>query len=259
MISLKQKTAATVKIDDRDTGRIVGQSLKDLRKQVGLTQKQIADILGIGQAAISKIEHRGDVQISSIEKYVQALGATLKIEATFPKSRNQLNTSHSLLLDGNQLELPLPNKESGEAQRDIVLSIRPHYTKMILDGHKTIELRRRFSTSILKGSTAFIYSTTPDRAIVGSAEIALVEKLPVATIWKKCGKRASIKKTDFQTYFNGLSEGFAIEFVNVKSLPHPLSLSELRDRFGFEPPQSFLYAKSEIKRAVKDGYLNVSN
>ncbi|MEO0917610.1 MAG: Cro/Cl family transcriptional regulator, partial [Pseudomonadota bacterium] len=29
-------------------------------------------------------------------------------------------------------------------------------------------------------------------------------------------------------------------------------LSELREKFGFEPPQSFLYAKHNLRKALQD-------
>ena len=83
MPKLNGKIVSAVRVNGGDLGRVVGNSLRTLRSLAGLTQNDLAERLNVGQAAISKIEHRGDVQISSLKKYVEALGATLRIEAAF--------------------------------------------------------------------------------------------------------------------------------------------------------------------------------
>ena len=261
----KSQVIAAVYDTDSDAGRVVGRSLKSLRESVGLTQKQMAERLCIGQAAVSKIEARGDVQISSLQKYVEALGAALRIEAAFPTDgelASRLRTELSIdTLNSHQLVLPIFGDDHCivEEARDFVLSIRPQYSEKIMEGRKTVELRRRFPMSTSKGSIVYIYSTSPVRAMVGSAQISDVIKMPVAEIWKQYSDCAFIKKEDFDVYFSGVTEGYALEFSNVRPLPRPLKLNELRERFGFQPPQSFLYAKPDLRRALKDEYTNVSD
>ncbi len=260
MAHLEGEVIKAIKHSDSDAGRIVGASLKSLRELVGLTQKEMALRLGVGQAAICKIEQRGDVQISSLQKYVEALGATLRIDAAF-KDASALSLRDAFDGDGldeDQLTLPILGDNLFPRHRDVVLSIRPQYSEKILDGRKTVELRRRFPVSAPKGAVAYIYSTSPVRAIVGSAEIANVAKLSVSDIWQRYSDLAFIEKADFDAYFAGLDEGFALEFSNARSLPRFLDLAELRERFGFEPPQSFLYAKPGLRRALQDEYSNVS-
>jgi predicted transcriptional regulator len=95
--------------------------------------------------------------------------------------------------------------------------------------------------------------------MVGRAEIADVLKLPVADIWRRYRKCAFISKPDFENYFSGLEEGYVLEFTNARLFPRQLELSELRDRFGFEPPQSFLYATPILRKAIHDEFANVSD
>lgn len=257
-MSQKSQVIAAVFNEEHDAGRVVGRSLKSLREAVGFTQIQMANKLGIGQAAISKIEARGDVQISSLKKYVEALGASLRIEAAFhANSEASIRLRDELELDvhsNRQLVLPIFSGDSFELEdaKDFILSIRPQYSEKILAGKKTVELRRRFPLSTVKGTKVFIYSTSPVRAIVGSAEIADVIKLPIKTIWSKYSKCAFIKKQDFESYFQGLSEGVALELKNARTFDKPIDLVELRTRFNFTPPQSFIYAKQEIRRALMD-------
>lgn len=263
MSKLSGKVIKAVRVGDTDAGRIVGRSLRALREMAGLTQAQMAKRLKIGQAAISKIEHRGDVQISSLQKYVEALGAKLRIEAAFPASAMVAPPLKGAfdpdVLDENQLVFPIFGDDLFRPQRDVVLSIRPQYSEKIIQGEKTVELRRRFPLSAPRGTIAYIYCTSPVRAMVGRAEIMNVVKLPVKEIWRQYAKSASIDKAEFDAYFSGLDEGFALQFANAQPLPRQLELSELRERFGFEPPQSFLYATPVLRRALQDEYSDVSH
>lgn len=262
MARSRGKVVRAVRVGDSETGRIVGKSLKALRELAGLTQTEMAERLNIGQASISKIEHRGDVHILSLQRYVEALGARLRIEASFPAD-HQLVSQFSLAFDAdspdeNQLVFPILGDDLFRRHRDVVLSIRPQYTDKIMKGKKTIELRRRFPISAPRGTIAYIYSTSPVRAMVGRAEIADIVKLPLGDIWDNFSKSASIERSDFDNYFSGLDEGFALKFANARPFPRPLELSELRDRFGFEPPQSFLYATPVLRKALQDEFSGVS-
>lgn len=255
MSTLKTKVVKATCLDDGETGRLIGTSLKKLRELAGLTQQEMATRLDIGQASISKIERRGDVHIHSLERYVAALGATLRIEATFPATQ-QIADQFNLAFDpdtsdDNQLVFPIFGDDVFRKQRDVVLSIRPYYSNKILDGRKTVELRRRFPVSAPRGTLAYIYSTSPVRAIVACANISQVHKLPLDQLWKAFRRPASITKSNFYDYFNGLQDGFAIEFSRVQPLSRPLTLEELRERFSFAPPQSFLYATPKLRKAIR--------
>ena len=145
------------------------------------------------------------------------------------------------------------------AKRDVVLSIKPIYSDRILAGDKTIELRRRFPVEAPHGAIAYIYSSSPVKAMVGTASIGDVLRLPVAQIWAEFGGLAFIERPLFDKYFEGLEYGYAIVFDGVKSFSRPLPLDELREKFGFEPPQSFLYAKHDLRRALQNEPSNVSH
>jgi predicted transcriptional regulator/DNA-binding XRE family transcriptional regulator len=262
MSKLKGKVIKAVRVRNSDIGRLVGQSLRKLREIAGLTQADLARRLKVGQASVSKIEHRGDVQLSSLQRYVEALGAKLRVEAAFSASSTKdlrlEGMFDSQFRDENQLVFPIFGDDLFRPKRDVVLSVRPHYSDKIFRGIKTVELRRRFPVAAPCGITAYIYSTSPIRAMVGSAEIKDIVRLPVAVIWKKYGKMAQIDRSDFDEYFFGLKEGFALKIANARSFARPIDLSELRRRFGFEPPQSFLYATHTLRTALKHEYPDVS-
>lgn len=164
----------------------------------------------------------------------------------------------------NGLELPQTQSHTNgritpHCQREIVLSIHPKYSEKIFGGHKTVELRRRFPVSLSKDVVVYVYSTSPVSAIVGCAEIASVEKLPVSDVWRQYRKVASIEKIDFDAYFSGIDEGTVLKFSNVRPFPRAADLHELRKRFGFCPPRSFMYATPDMQRALKLEYAEVSS
>jgi predicted transcriptional regulator/DNA-binding XRE family transcriptional regulator len=262
MASIDHTIVRAARVGDADVGRVVGLSLKALRQAAGLTQVQMAERLGVGQAAVSKIEQRGDVQISSLQRYVEALGARLRIDAAFPPGAGFAASIYQVLGgridDNDQYMLPIFGDERS-LRREIILSIKPTYSEKILEGVKTVELRRRFPMSAGQGATAYIYSTSPVRALVGLAEIIDVERLPIAALWRQHGGSASIRKRDFDAYFSGLREGYALKISNARPLSRPLDLAELKERFGFKAPQSFLYAKPSLQRALQDEHSNLSD
>lgn len=241
----------------------IGVELRRLRVLSGLTQDQIAKRMHVQQAAISKIEKGGDVFLSTVQRYMDALGASLRVEAQFTadsplsiKLNNAFDIEHRY---DDRLVLPLLGDDSFKSQRDVVLSIKPVYSEKILDGRKTVELRRRFPMSASSGTLAYIYATSPIKAMVGAAEIRDVLRLPVEQIWRRFKESASIDQENFDKYFYGVSQGFVLVLSGVKSFSRPLPLSELREKYGFEPPQSFLYAKNELRKALRNEPAVVSN
>ena len=162
-------------------------------------------------------------------------------------------------VDRDQLMLPMFSDKAFIAQRDVVLSIKPQYSSLILEGRKTVELRRRFPINVPRGTLVFIYSTTPAQAMVGTAQIKRVLRSPIAEIWSEFSRMACIDKADFDNYFNGLYNGYVLQFENARSLNRTVGLQELRDRFSFEPPQSFLYANPILSEALTDEWTKVSH
>ncbi|MCM2505500.1 helix-turn-helix domain-containing protein [Aureimonas altamirensis] len=235
----------------------VGPGLRRLRILSGLTQQQIAFRMQVQQAAISKIERGEEIYLSTVQRYVEALGASLRLNAHFPTDAPIAARLHSTHFDvecGNddQLVLPLLTDDSFKPQRDVVISIKPIYSEKILAGQKTVELRRRFPVSAPNGVIAYIYSSSPVKAIVGTVAIRDVLRLPIEQIWAEFESTAFIERPHFEKYFEGLAHGYALLFDEVRSFSRPLPLHELRQNFGFEPPQSFLYVKRDLRRALQD-------
>lgn len=241
----------------------IGKRLGQLRALAGLTQEELATKLGMGQTALSKMESREDILLSSLKKYLEALGASLKIDAAFNSETSKVSfLEETLDVDfarDNQLVMPIFDGEVFRPTRDVILSIKPEYSQQIIDGTKKVELRRRFPINIPTGTLAYIYSTSPERALTGIAEIELIAKMPINQLWNSFSHVSGIERSRFDEYFSGLDKGFGIVFSKVYALKKSIGLQELRERFNFEPPQSFLYTKQEMKDALRHEYANLSN
>jgi predicted transcriptional regulator len=247
--------------DGQAASDCLGSRLQNLRCLRGTTQLALAEALDIGQTALSHLERRDDILLSSLAAYIEALGGNLHIAATFPNA-------DPLKLLGNAVWMPVadaPQNASSDQlclpsilgpeqlppSRDIVFSVHPTHASKILAGTKTVELRRRFTAGIKPGTLALIYTTRPTSALTGFAKIQDVQCLALHDLWRKHQSAACLERDAFKSYFSGLRCGYAIILNSARSLTQPVGLSELRERFGFEPPQSYQYASPHMRGLVE--------
>lgn len=256
MKDLSGKIIETRTISEGDAEISLGRRLRELRELAGMTQAELAAQTGFSRSTISRLENRDDIGVAILQKFVSGLGARLRIGASFDATspvmlriREAFDVEHS---HDDQLLFPIFEEEPFKPSRDVVLSIKPQYSTPILEGSKTVELRRRFPVKVPRGTLAYIYSTSPTRALTGTARILGVEKISLSEMWDKYSPVACIERNDFDAYFSGLDEGVVIQLGNVRQLPRAIGLEELRDRFEFAPPQSFVYANPLLREALEN-------
>lgn len=143
--------------------------------------------------------------------------------------------------------------------RDLLVSLHPRHAANVLSGEKTVELRRRFPEQHTRGALALIYSTTPVQAIVGMARIKHVLKLPISQIWREHGAAACVSKTEVQTYFSGLREGYVILLDEAQPFNRQLTMQDLHSRFGIVPPQSYRYLTAGCIALLTDERIQASD
>jgi len=64
---------------------IAEMALNELRKARQFTQAGLAATLGVDQGSISKLEQRTDMYVSTLRSYVEAMGGSLRVTASFPE------------------------------------------------------------------------------------------------------------------------------------------------------------------------------
>jgi predicted transcriptional regulator len=122
---------------------------------------------------------------------------------------------------------------------NILISVEGSYVKAILEGQKTVELRRR-ALSINVGSLVWIYSKLPRGSVELVCETAKVVAASPAQLWRMYRSRVAIAHADFQEYFRGTDKGHAIVFGRIWALEPAIGLTALRELVeAFQPPQFF--------------------
>jgi predicted transcriptional regulator len=135
-------------------------------------------------------------------------------------------------------------------RHDFVLSIKPEYATKIVDGLKTVELRRRFPYGTVTGARIYVYATAPLQAVIGFATIREVQRSPVEQIWAAYHHVAYINRKDFDDYYSNVDAGYVLMLQAPVRLKEPIGLEVLKSKLNFVPPQSFAYADEAFHRLV---------
>ena len=130
----------------------------------------------------------------------------------------------------------------------LLISIKPEYAQKILDGEKTVELRKT-RTRLKPGDIVLVYVSSPQQVIAGFFEVESVEifeNLPKQknNFWDKIKNKAHIKEKDFNDYYKRASIGVAIFITKVHKFDNTAKLIKLKQKIkNFTPPQSYRYLK----------------
>jgi len=126
---------------------------------------------------------------------------------------------------------------------NILISVDKRHVENMLNGTKTIELRRR-PVRIPIGSRVWIYSKVPEGKVRAYGLVSgIVESSPV-TIWKNYSDVSGVSKNEFFEYFKDTEKACAIVFERISPLNETISLSEMRQiENRFHPPQFFKFLK----------------
>jgi predicted transcriptional regulator len=114
----------------------------------------------------------------------------------------------------------------------IYISINPESMNKIIKGIKNNEFRNYIPKS---GFTLlYVYETAPTGKLKYVIEIGEIVSYPDKIEEEGDGN------TDFN---NGKKTKYAYSISKVEELVNPISLRELKEKFGFLPPQAFSYGK----------------
>jgi predicted transcriptional regulator len=144
----------------------------------------------------------------------------------------------------------LAGKEEHEPGRALLISVKPVYANAILDGLKTVELRRT-RPNLPDGSLVILYSSTPTRAVVGWAHLSGVRQGTPDEIWDAFGDAAAIAEPDYDIYFAGADQAFALELDDVVTASRPVPLEVIRS-IGVQPPQSWRYLPPAVSSRIQE-------
>lgn len=116
-------------------------------------------------------------------------------------------------------------------KKGIFLSIKPEFTKKIEIGEKNYEFRKYIPKE--EFNILYVYETVPTCSLKYIITVDKVLEYPDRIPEKGYGNE------DFN---NGLKKSkYAYHILKVEKLDNPISLKELKSKFGFAAPQSYAY------------------
>lgn len=128
-----------------------------------------------------------------------------------------------------------------------ILSIKPIYAQKILDGSKSIELRKS-RMGMREDDVVIVYSSSPEQRITMWFRIKNVEMLPVDEMWCRYRDRLGIGHEEYMSYFNGVVNAVGLHIGLVQPLS-PIPLKEIEHQVpGFVPPQGLIRLADEPRK-----------
>jgi len=142
-----------------------------------------------------------------------------------------------------------PDYSDSPSRSAILLSIKPKFADLIVEGSKRVELRR--SIPAQRVGTIAIYSSSPVQSIVALVDVKeTIEATPTKlwTIAKENG--GGLTRAELVAYFESKSLGFAFMLENVRVFEKPVNPNKILKPFS--PPQSFKYLTTkELQKLEK--------
>lgn len=135
-------------------------------------------------------------------------------------------------------------------RRTVLLSVRPRHAEAILDGRKTVEVRRQ-PVRIEPGSPLVIYATSPTRAIVGLASVESTVRVSAEQGWDVHHAAMAIGRDELDRYLDGKPGSF-LRLGQVTRLETPLPLDDLRNGHPFRPPRSYRFVSADDPAPVRN-------
>jgi predicted transcriptional regulator len=122
----------------------------------------------------------------------------------------------------------------------LLLSIKHEYAQRVLEGKKTVEVRRRVARK-WSGERIALYSSRPTGALVGEATIQDVTSDSPKVIWENYGDRIGCSYEEFSQYAGSCHEIFAITLGKVTPYVERIPLAQAESLIQEElvPPQSY--------------------
>jgi len=125
----------------------------------------------------------------------------------------------------------------------ILLSVRPQYANLIVDGVKKVELRRKFPIDLSPGAKCLIYSSSPTQRIIGECKIGEVKRLSIEQLWHEVGIDAMVPWSYYRSYFANTDAGCAVFLYGHIRYARPMLLTDVLGPAG-RAPQSYQYLQS---------------
>lgn len=144
----------------------------------------------------------------------------------------------------------------------LIISVKPEFAKKIINGEKTIELRKSSPQKVGKENYVIIYVTSPIKKIWGICKISDIIKDDPRCFWNKYGNQTGVTKKQFEDYYKYSKTAFGIVLKEIKNFSkYSIELENLKKAFpNFKPPQTYSYIhRDEINFSILRQIFNKIN
>jgi predicted transcriptional regulator len=139
------------------------------------------------------------------------------------------------------------------ADQPVLLSVRPRFANALLNGTKTVEMRRR-PMRLHGGALCLLYASSPTRALTGALRATGVDHGTPDELWRRHGPRTALTREEYDDYLDGRSSACALLITAVLVFETPVPLAELRRRSGaFVAPQSYRFLDDGELKTLLNG------
>jgi predicted transcriptional regulator len=142
-----------------------------------------------------------------------------------------------------------PSHAPGQ-HRPLLISVQPRFAEAILDGSKTVELRRT-RVAAPEGSLLILYATAPTMAVVGLVTLDQRDTDLPNSIWRRYRRHMGLRRDEFDAYLVGAHQATALTLREPRRLSQTYPLAALRDEAPFSPPQSYRYIAPADPRSLR--------
>jgi predicted transcriptional regulator len=137
--------------------------------------------------------------------------------------------------------------------RPALLSLRPRFAEALLDGTKTVEIRRR-PVRLTPGAICLVYASSPTRALTGALAVEMVDVGEPDELWRRHSVGTGLQRCDYDAYLAGRPVACAIVVAAAVAFRTAVSLDELRlRRHAFVAPQSYRFLSVSELAALLNG------
>lgn len=126
----------------------------------------------------------------------------------------------------------------------ILMSIKPKFVQLILQGKKTVEIRRT-NIKATKGDKVAIYASNPQKQIVGFFTIENIQYENIDRIWSELGEYTCLSGHEYKDYLAGKDKACAITISEIEKV-EGCSLEEISSKLSIRIPQSYRYISEDV-------------
>jgi predicted transcriptional regulator len=123
----------------------------------------------------------------------------------------------------------------------LFISVKPDYAFKIINGQKTIELRKN-RPNVKNGDYVIIYATVPIKTVIGFGKIDRIIDTTPSKMWEDNSIKLGIDKGSFDKYYADFNRSIGIEISSICKFKIGFSLSKIKKlNPTFSPPQTYKY------------------